>query len=109
MAIPVPQSMGDVSYELNSKAVTDAGVQLILANAQSLTAHMDQLRNITVAAVGKMQQVLIEPDPMSAASAQKILNSSGMDNALISAMAQIMTKAGQTTPPYTAWPFPPKE
>ena len=103
MAIPVPESMGDVSYELNSKAVTDAGVQLILANAQSLTGHMDRLRFIGEAAVGRMQQTLVQEDPMEAAAAKQILTGhAGLDTTLITSLAQIMSKIAQTTPPPTA-------
>lgn len=102
MAIPSPTSMGDVSYELNSKAVTDAGVQLILSNAQSLTGHMDRLRYIGEAAVGRMQQTLVQEDPMEAAAAKQILTGDArLDSTLVAALAQILTKVAQTTPPPT--------
>lgn len=102
MAIPSPASMGDVAYELNSKAITDAGVQLILGNAQSLTGHMDRLRYIGEAAVGRMQQTLVQEDPMEAAAAKQILTGhAGGDNALVAALAQILAKISQTTPPPT--------
>jgi hypothetical protein len=94
--------MGDVSYELNSKAVTDAGVQLILSNAQSLTGHMDRLRYIGEAAVGRMQQTLVQEDPMEAAAAKQILTGDArLDSTLVAALAQILTKVAQTTPPPT--------
>jgi hypothetical protein len=102
MAIPAPASMGDVAYELNSKAVTDAGVQLILSNAQSLTGHMDRLRFIGEAAVGRMQQTLVQEDPMEAAAAKQILTGhAGLDTTLITSLAQIMSKVAQSTPPPT--------
>jgi len=102
MAIPAPASMGDVAYELNSKAVTDAGVQLILGNAQSLTGHMDRLRYIGEAAVGRMQATLVQEDPMEAAAAKQILTGhAGLDNTLVAAVAQILAKLAQSTPPPT--------
>ncbi len=103
MAIPTPASMGDVAYELNSKAVTDAGVQLILSNAQSLSGHMDRMRYIGEAAVGRMQATLVQEDPMEAAAAKQILTGhAGGDNVLVAALAQILTKIAQTSPPVTS-------
>jgi hypothetical protein len=102
MAIPDPGSMADAMYLLNAKAVTDSGVQMILANAQSLTAHLDQLRNVTVAAVGRMQATLVQEDPMEAASAKQILTGhAGLDNSLVAAIAQILSKMAGNTPPVT--------
>lgn len=102
MAIADPGSMADAMYLLNAKAVTDAGVQMILANAQSLTSHMDNLRHVTVAAVGRMQSTLVQEDPMEAASAKQILTGhAGLDNTLVAAVAQILSKVAGNTPPAT--------
>jgi len=102
MAITDPGSMADALYILNAKALADSGTQLLLANAQSLTAHMDQLRNITVAAVGRMQSDLVQPDPMEAAAAKQILTGDArLDTSVVPILAQILAKVAQTTPPPT--------
>lgn len=33
----------------------------------------------------------------------------GLTTTLVATLAQVLAKAAQTTPPYTAWPFPPQE
>lgn len=102
MAIAEPQSVGDAMWNLNAKAVTDAGVQLLLGAAQDVKLSQARLAILGENLLARSATNLAQPDPMEAAAAKQIMtgNEQG-DNAMITALAQIMTKAAVTTPPYT--------
>lgn len=105
MAIPEPQSVGDAMWNLNAKTVTDAGVQLLMGAAQDVKLSQARLAILGENLLARAGTNLVQPDPMEAAAAKQILTGhAGIDSTLITSLAQIMTKAGQTTPPVTGSP-----
>jgi len=103
MAIAEPSSVGDAMWNLNAKAVTDAGVQLLLGAAQDVKLSQARLAILGENLLARAGTNLVQPDPMEAASAKQILTGNAQgDNAMVTALAQVMAKMAQTTPPVSA-------
>jgi hypothetical protein len=99
MAIAEPSSVGDAMWNLNAKATTDAGVQLLLGAAQDVKLSQARLAILGENLLARAATNLAQPDPMEAAAAKQILTGSEKTDAgLIGAMTQIMAKLAQTTP-----------
>jgi hypothetical protein len=104
MAIAEPQSVGDAMWNLNAKATTDAGVQLLMGAAQDVKLSQARLAILGENLLARAATNLAQPDPMEAAAAKQILTGDAkVDNALVAGLAQIFAKAAQTTPPVTGY------
>ena len=102
MAIAEPSSVGDAMWNLNAKAVTDAGVQLLLGAAQDVKLSQARLAILGENLLARAGTNLVQPDPMEAASAKQILTGNAQgDNATTAALAMIAAKMGMATPPYS--------
>lgn len=102
MAIAEPSSVGDAMWNLNAKATTDAGVQLLLGAAQDVKLSQARLAILGENLLARAGTNLVQPDPIEAAASKQILTGhSGIDSGLVAALAQIMMKGAQTTPPQT--------
>ena len=102
MAIPDFISVGDAQAFNNVKAFGDAAANLALASAQAHNSNLDSMATLRLSIAGVWANRLAMPDPVSAVSAIKIMGareSGGIAEAL--AIAQILTKVAQTTPPKT--------
>jgi len=103
MAIPNFGSVGDAQAFTNVKAFGDAAANLALASAQAHNSNLDSMATLRLSIAGVWANRLAMPDPVEVMSAVKMMNSresSGIAEAL--ALAQILTKVSQTTPPVTS-------
>lgn len=102
MSIPNFESVGDATSFVNAKAFGDAGAHLALQAAQQYAAHNSHMNMMSESVFGAIANRLASPDPVEAISIEKLLSgrdSSGIAEAI--ALAQILTKQAQTTPPQT--------
>ena len=102
MHIPTFESCGDAVSFVNAKAFGDAGAHMALQAAQQYGATNSRTNLMAESALAQAINKMLSPDPVEAISTQKLLtgrDSSGIVEAL--ALAQILTKAAQTTPPVT--------
>ena len=102
MAIPDFSSVGDAQAAVNVKAFGDAAANLALASAQAHNSNLDSMATLRLSIAAKWANLLAVPDPVEVAASQKIMSgreSNSIAEAL--ALAQILAKLGQTTPPVT--------
>lgn len=102
MAIPNFESVGDAVAATNAKMLVDGACNAVLQGAQNLNAHMSRQNLLSESVMGGWAERLITPDPSEAISTQKLLT--GRDSMPIAeaiALAQIIIKGAQTTPPPT--------
>ena len=102
MAIPEPASNPDAMWTLNFKVWADAGSAIPLQAAQEIASHNSRMNKGMESVHLMWAERMASSDPIEAASIKQVLTGhSGGDNALVAALAQILTKAAVTTPPYT--------
>lgn len=83
----------------NFKTIAEGPARLVEMQMQNLTAHQQQLQTLQVSNVGKIAETMNTLDPLEAAGVRPI---SGTTEAAATALAQIITKLAQSTPPETA-------
>ena len=102
MAIEAPESIGDVIAFTNIKSFGDACAMMPIQATNQQQAHLSRLNNIQEASMQMYNNKAMSTDPVEAASIKQVLTGHvGQDNALVAALAQILAKLGQTTPPVT--------
>ena len=102
MPIPDFSSIGDAVAYTNTKAFGDAGANLAISGAQAHNSNADAMATLRVSISGTWANLMASPDPVEAAATTKMLTgreSQGIGESL--ALAQILAKAAQTTPPVT--------
>lgn len=103
MPIPVFESVGDAVAFTNCKSFGDAGAHLAIQAAQQFAAHNNRMNLMAESAIGQITNRMATPDPVEAISVQKLMtgrDSAGITEAI--ALAQVLVKAAQTTPPVTS-------
>lgn len=103
MAIPQFESVGDVVAFNNAKSFGDAGAHLALQASQQFGAHNSRMNTLGESIQAGWANRMQSPDPVEAISVQKLMtgrDSHGIAEAV--ALAQILTKQAQTTPPVTS-------
>ena len=101
--VPNFDSVGDGVTFTNAKAFGDAGAHLALQAAQQFASHNSRMNIMAESVYGAIADKMASADPVEAISVQKLL--SGRDSQGIAeslALAQVLTKAAQTTPPVTS-------
>lgn len=110
MAIADPTSNLDAMWAANFKAITDAGVSLIMGTAQDNRMSAKRLDQIGEAIVSTAGTNLVQPDVIEAAATKQILTGhAGADNAtaaglgaailgMTNAVTAIMSKLGSSFP-----------
>ncbi|MGB5288802.1 MAG: hypothetical protein WBN42_09960 [Ignavibacteriaceae bacterium] len=100
--IPSFESVGDGVTFTNAKAFGDAGAHLALQAAQQFATHNSRMNMLAESVFGSIANKMASADPVEAISVQKLMT--GRDSAGIAeslALAQILTKQAQSTPPVT--------
>ncbi|MGB5288801.1 MAG: hypothetical protein WBN42_09955 [Ignavibacteriaceae bacterium] len=103
MPIPNFDSVGDAVTFNNAKAFGDAGAHLAVQAAQQFGAHNSRMNTLSESTQAMWANRMASADPVEAISVQKLM--SGRDSQGIAetiALAQVLTKQAQTTPPVTA-------
>ena len=103
MAIPAFDSIPDAQANLNFKMFTDAAAAVPLLMSQNAAAHANRTGVIAESLVAAWGNRLVKVDIVEAVSAQKMLSgreSQGIAESI--ALAQVLTKGAQTTPPVTS-------
>jgi len=97
------QTVADTVAEMNIKAFGSADSLLPITSAQNSLSHLKRIELIAESGLQAWQNRLVTPDVTEAISAKEMLTGNRQgDNAMVAAMAQIMAKLGQTTPPVTS-------
>jgi len=102
MPIPAFDSIPDVQGNLNFKMYTDAAAAVPLLMSQNAASHSNRTSVLAESLTAAWGNRLNKVDIVEAVSAQKMLTgreSHGIAEAV--ALAQILTKGAQTTPPVT--------
>ena len=103
MPIPAFESVPDATANTNFKTYGDGGAAVALLQSQNAAAHSNRVSTLAESTLAAWGNRLVSVDVVEAVSAEKMLTgrqSQGIGETL--AIAQILTKTAQTTPPPTA-------
>ena len=103
MAIPIFDSVPDAQCNLNFKMFSDAGSGVPLLQSQNAAAHANRVNVMAEGTLAAWANRMVSVDIVEAVAAQKMLSgreSQGIAESI--ALAQVLTKQAQTTPPVTA-------
>jgi len=99
MAIPAPTSDADAMWTMNLKAIADSGASLIMGAAQDVKLSQARLAILGENLLARAGTTLVQPDPIEAAATKQILTGNAMgDNALVTALAAILSKVSYGFP-----------
>lgn len=102
MAIPAFDSVPDAVANSNFKVYGDSSSAIALLQSQNAAAHANRVNTMAEGTLAAWANRMVSPDIIEAVSAQKLLSgreSQGIAEAI--ALAQVLMKGAQTTPPPT--------
>lgn len=110
--MPILQGVEDSVTNSNFKYHGELGMRLVHLVESEAGAHWAATNKIREAYLMRGTRDFAQEDISEAISANyyktgDAVAEKGVNATLVSALAQVLAKLGQTTPPYTAWPFPP--
>lgn len=102
MPIPAFDTVPDAQVNLNFKMYTDASAGVPLLMSQNAGGHANRISVLAETITAAWANRMVKVDVNEAVAAQKMLSgreSQGIAESL--ALAQVLTKGAQTTPPVT--------
>lgn len=103
MPIPAFESVPDATANSNFKVYGDAGAAVALLQSQNAAAHANRVNVMAEGTMAAWANRMVTPDIIEAVSSMQLLTgreSSGIAESV--AVAQMLMKGAQTTPPKTA-------
>jgi hypothetical protein len=102
MPIPAFESVPDAGANTNFKLYGDAGAAVPLLQSQNSASHANRVSTLAESSLAAWGNRFVTVDVVEAVAAEKMLtgrHSQGIGEAI--ALAQILVKTAQTTPPPT--------
>lgn len=114
--MPLDQTVVDAVGNTNFKFKGEVGTDQIVQLREESMAHWAAgnkiregylLRGLRDFAEENISEAMAQQQVRTGNSVAETNANVGLTTTLVAALGQVLAKLGQTTPPYTAWPYPP--